>query len=121
MKQIPKTVLVYGLAPMQLLQLHAVFQPLGIRCIAVSDSMTACRVDELLEGTQTAGAPGIPLLGSFALLAGFGGKESEAIAAMNLVAPGIIKAVRTETNGSWRFLDLCTEIAQEFRLMNRRK
>lgn len=122
MKHTEKTVLVYGLSPVQLLQLHAVFQTLGIRCVAVTDSMTACRVDELLEGTHTAGVPGIPLLGRFALLAGFAGRESEAITALNRVAPGIIKAVRTETNGSWRFLDLCAEIAEENRyMMNRRK
>ena len=120
MKQTEKTILIYGLAPREILQLSTLAQPLGIRVRAVTDSMTACRIDELLEGTGGS-QPGIPLLGRFALLAGFDGQENLAIPLINQAAPGVIKAVRTDTNGRWRFLDLAAEILEEHRVMNRRK
>lgn len=121
MKQTEKTILIYGLAPMQILQLNALAQPLGIRVVAVTDSMTACRIDDLLAGKPTLGLPAIPLLGRFALLAGFDGQEGLAIPLINRAAPGVIKAVRTETNGRWRFVDLAAEIGEEHRVMNGRK
>ena len=115
-----KTILLYGLEPMQTLKLCALAQAQGIRCRPVPDSRVFSRIDELLTDRDTEG-PAMHLTGRFALLAGFDGQQMQATALINSVAPGVIKAVRTEHNGQWRFADLCGEIAEEHRLMTRRK
>ena len=116
-----KTILIYGLSPMQLLQLAALAEPLGITCRAVPDSRAAYKVDELLAGAEIPGMPAMHLLGRFALLDGFHGQESLATALINRVAPGVIKAVHTAHNGKWRFCDLCAEISTEHRTMTARR
>ena len=115
-----KIILIYGLAPMQLLQLHSLGQPLGIRVIAVPDSRTAMKVEALLMEEEGKGLPALALSGRFALLHGFGGQESMAAALINQVSPGVIKAVHTAHNGDWRFSDLAGELLEEHAQMTRR-
>ena len=114
-----KTILIYGLEPMQTLKLCALAQAQGIRCKPVPDSRVFSRIDDLLTDRDTDG-PAVRLPGRFALLAGFG-QGPLPTALINSVAPGVIKAVRTEHNGAWRFSDLCSEISQEAQYMNRQK
>ncbi len=115
-----KTILIYGLSPMQLLQLNSLAEPLGIAVRAVPDSKAACKVDELLSDKEPAPVPAMHLMGRFALLDGFNGQEQLATALINKVSPGVIKAVHTVHNGSWRFCDLCAELSSEHRTMTKR-
>lgn len=116
-----KTILIYGLTPAQLLELHALAQPLGIRCKAVPASQAAYKVDELLSDRELPGLPSVQLLGRFALMAGFNGQEQLATMLINKVSPGVIKAIRTAHNGGWRFCDLCAELSREHQTMTNRK
>lgn len=116
-----KTILIYGLSPAQLLQLNALAQPLGIRCKAVPASQAAYKVDDLLSDQELPAMPPVQLLGRFALMAGFNGQEQLATMLINKVSPGVIKAIRTVHNGSWRFCDLCAELSQEHHTMTNRK
>ncbi len=116
-----KTILIYGISPMQLLELNSLAQPLGIRCKAVAPSQAAYQVDELLSEEELPGLAPMQLLGRFAVMAGFDGQEQLAMMLINKVSPGVIKAIRTAHNGSWRFCDLCMELTREHHTMNNRK
>lgn len=120
-KNFEKTILIYGLTPAQLLQLNSMVQPLDIRCKAVPASQAAYKVDELLSDQELPGLPPIQLLGRFALMAGFNGQELLPTALINRVSPGVIKAIRTDHNGDWRFCDLCAELGREHETMTNRK
>ena len=108
-----KTVLIYGLKGPELLKLLPLCKAAGIRCKAVSDSKTRYTVDELLSDRELSSQDPFPLSGKYALLDGFSGNLGEISSIINQVCPGVIKAVHTEHNGSWRFSDLCFAILQE--------
>ena len=117
MQSSKKTILIYGLAPMELLALSAMAEHAGVRCKPVSDVQTTLTISQLLSDNDYPPAPPFPLQGKFALLDGFTGNEDEGAALINYVAGGVIKAVHTKHNTNWRFSDLCAEIHAEHTYM----
>lgn len=119
MKHTEKTILVYGLSGIQLLGLTTTAEKAGITCRAVSDTQTELTVAQLLSGEEFPPKPAKPLVGKFALLDGFDGQEHVAAALINQFASGVIKAVHTTHNSSWRFRELCSEIFGEYQMMKK--
>ncbi len=109
-----KTILIYGLSGMQMLALSSMAEKEGIVCKAVSDTQTTLTVAQLLSETPFPPQPSHALIGKFALLHGFDGHPQSGTALINQVASGVIKAMHTKHNSSWRFCDLCTEIRKEY-------
>ena len=105
-----RTILIYGLAPLQQLALISAAEKEGIICRPVSDTETSYTVDQLLSGKELAPRPPLPVAGRYALLDSYSGEELRLV---NSVAPGVIKAVRTKHNGSWHFFKLCNAIQEE--------
>ncbi len=112
-----KTILVYGLTGMQLLNLNALAGKIGITCKPISDHQTMLTVEQLLSGKDYPPMPEHPLIGKFALLSGFDGQEQLGTLLINQVASGVIKAVHTKHNNNWHFADLCSEIHKEHQIM----
>lgn len=116
-----KTILIYGLEPIQKLMLTSQCQKAGVSCRILENEHTTVTIGKLLgQGEMPRGIP-FPLPGKFALLDGFAGQEQMGTALINQIAPGVIKAVHTPTNTNWRFCDLCSHIMQEHRMMTERK
>ncbi len=118
-KKSEKTILIYGLSGMQLLILDTITKNEGIVCKPVSDTQTSLTVDQLLSGKDFPPMPSRPLMGKFALLDGFDGQEQIGIALINQVTSGVIKAIHTKHNSSWRFSDLCASIQEEYHTMKK--
>lgn len=108
-----RTILIYGLHPIQQLALVSSAEKEGISCRIVADTETAYTVDQLLSGKQLPPRPALPVAGRYALLDGFDGDEDVALNLINAAAPGVIKAVHTKHNGSWHFFKLCSAIQEE--------
>ena len=112
-----KTILIYGLNPAQKLTLGLLSQQAGIRLKTLTDREIMHPIGALLSGKDLPDMPAFPLTGKYALLDGFQGQEQIGTDLINQVVPGVIKAVRTRHNESWRFCDLCSEIQLEHRTM----
>lgn len=112
-----KIILIYGLTGLELLSLTSMAEKAGITVRPVSDRETGLTVTQLLAGKAAGPAVGVPLLGKYALLHGFDGQEQIGTMLINRAAPGVVKAVHTDTNGSWKFSSLCAAIGDEHRTM----
>ncbi len=108
-----RTILIYGLAGMELLKLAKLCKEAGIRCKAVSSAQTTLTVSQLLSENPPQASESFPLNGKYALLDGFGSQIDDAARIINQVSSGVIKAVHTAHNSNWRFADLCFAIRQE--------
>lgn len=108
-----RTILIYGLSGKQMLSLAMAAKEAGIRCRAVADTETCLTVSQLLSGEELPPCAPLPLTGKYALLDGFDGNLGEAASLINHASYGVIKAIRTDKNSSWRFADLCYAIQQE--------
>lgn len=111
--KLQKTILIYGLPGMQMLTLASAAQKLGIRCKAVFDNQTTLTVAQLLSDKEYPPCSPLHLSGRYALFDGFGSDLQEATALVNQISPGVVKAVHTKSNSSWRFADMCFNIQQE--------
>ena len=103
---------------MQMLSLAKAAKDAGIRCRAVADTETCLTISQLLSDGEFSPCAPLPLTGKYALLDGFEGNLGEGAALINHACYGVVKAIRTDKNSSWRFADLCYAIQQEQDVIN---
>lgn len=117
-----KTILIYGLQVEQQDALKKLCEKAQVECRIVTDGMLSCKVAQLFDAPESIQEKEpISVDGKFAMLGGFGSDTDEGVALINQVDSSVIKAVRTQHNGEWKFKDLCTAILEEHQVMSGQK